>query len=161
MTRLVGGVWEPTTDVTGPGVALNPRIVTSDPTGAMTVLLTGSGGGGLWMVSRPSNGAWSAPEDVDVNPDWTLADISTNEQGDLVAAWSSAPDGAHFGGAHVARRPAGGSWTAPARVSRRAGYGISAALDRSGRATVVWTKYLRKSSPGTSVVQSVLLPALR
>ncbi len=121
MTRLVGGVWEPDDGRHRPRYRTEPTDRDLRPDGRDDGLAD--------RIWRRRSYGWSAGHRTvrgprrrtcDVNPDWTLADISTNEQGDLVAAWSSAPDGAHFGGAHVARRPAGGSWTAPARVSRRA-----------------------------------------
>jgi hypothetical protein len=160
-TRLVGEAWEPAVDVTSTGdQVMGQLFVAVDATGGATITLYRQLGQ-LQTVSRLSSGGWTAPVDVPgVTSGWSLEDISANADGDLAATWWDARDGASVGGVHVARRPAGGTWSAPVKVSTRATYGAATALDSSGRVTVVWTRRLRTGPSYTNVVQSMLLPAL-
>ncbi|MFN8194875.1 MAG: hypothetical protein U0R80_11410 [Nocardioidaceae bacterium] len=64
--------------------------------------------------------------------------IDGNRDGDLVAAWTLGPSDAAV--LQVARRPAGGHWSAPVTVSRRGALAPRVDVGKGGRACLVWER---------------------
>lgn len=116
---------------------------------ALAVALVGRGG--TATTGERASLAFGSPELVGDVPGFdTAVDAAVDDDGRVAVVWTRA------GRVVVSTRPAGGSWSTPARLSdpaRRAAYPRIGA-DSAGRFTVIW----RERLPGRRVSRDLTLP---
>ncbi|MFT3863727.1 MAG: hypothetical protein QM729_05585 [Solirubrobacterales bacterium] len=142
-SRPRGGHWSRPVDLSVPGEnAVAPRVAI-DPAGeAVAVWRRFDGAHGIVQAaSRPRGGGWSHP--VDLSRRGRNAErprIAIYEGGEALAVWE------RFDGRNelieAASRPAGRSWSSPARLSKpgRSAHAPSLATSSSGASVVVWER---------------------
>lgn len=142
-SRPAGGSFSLPVDMSGPGYALSPTVAVNDAGAALVTWEYNDGGG--WRVqaaSRPAGQSFAAPDTLTaVGDDAGGQEAAIDAAGNAVAIWIAAEDSTY--GARTAYMPAGGSFSASARVSEA---GISAssphvAMDAAGHAVAVWSAY--------------------
>lgn len=153
-TRTPAGVW---TVTEGPSADAFAELAIDD-SGNATVLATDTDGN-LVSKTRTAGGTWGAPQVValaDIDPgDQVIengidhTDLAVAPGGDAVASWVRAIDDKSV--VQIARKPKGGTWTAPQTVASgtttqsgsRPGTILSQStvgVDGAGQATVAWSE---------------------
>lgn len=91
-------------------------------------------GGLIQAATRSADGEWSAPADLS-DPDLRSTDpqVALNDQGDMVAVWTTAR-----AGVHASRRAADSGWSPAVGLSPAEGRAPHVAIDPQGTATAVW-----------------------
>ena len=147
-TRIVGGVLR---------VRLERAVVGGLACLVFATLAPGCGG----EASAPA-GSWQAPVEISAPAEQTSdRQVGIDADGNAVAVWLTDSDGNNTSksAVYAARRPAGGRWGAPVRVSAADGVvsAVQITVDEGGNAMVVW----QRSFPPREVsfVESAARPA--
>jgi hypothetical protein len=115
----------------------------------------------LMAQERPAGGAWTQPVRISgprVDPG--EVELVSDARGDEAVTWEQTPVGKNKWTVVAARRPAGGAWSAPTRLSPPSVEGRLpvAAIGASGSVVVAWYRGSR-SDPESQVTEAVVGPA--
>jgi hypothetical protein len=129
--------WFPSEPIDGPSadiVSFGDLDVAQDGGSAVTYLKRGGATPHVW-VARMVNGAWQAPEQVDVGQGGASSDpkVSVSDGGRAVAAWING------GRVWSAVRAADGGWTAPIQVHPGPAQRVSLSMSVHGVAYAVFS----------------------
>lgn len=135
------GSWSAPVRVSATGTFNTYPKVAVDGHGVTTALWATTTGSDyrIQVAHRTSSGAWSAPQNVTpIGLTLSQVQLATNRAGTVVATWLRYNGTKYV--TQVARRPAGGSWSAIKTLTEQGEYGDEphVAVDRSGTATAVW-----------------------
>lgn len=155
-TRPAGGSWSAPVDLSPMRQdASFPQLVL-DPQGDATAIWEEEQSGAIRSATRPPGGSWSAPVALTaVGETAHFPQLTFDAQGNAIAVWQGyAPRGSVI---RSATRPAGGSWSAPVRLSepRRFAQDAQIAVDPRGDATAIWAR----SNGRNLVIQGAMRPA--
>jgi hypothetical protein len=112
----------------------------------------------LMAQERPAGGAWQPPVRISgpgVDPGEVK--LVSDARGDEAVTWEQSPVSANKWTVVAARRPAGGAWSAPARLSPPGVEGRSpiAAIGASGSVVVAWSR-ASHSDPASEATEAVV-----
>lgn len=140
--RPAGGSWEAPQDLrSGKDLLSSPDVAVDGSGRAMVVWAeraTALSDRLVWFAERPAGGAWQPPVQLSRGgANGFIPAIASNADGDVIVAW--------YGSDRYVRavtRSAGGSWSGIAQLSGAtySPYGVDAAIDLQGNATVVWAE---------------------
>ena len=148
LTHPAGGAWSAPVQVSSTtGSGLQRLVTTKD--GDSALVWFDLGGSDVWASRRATiNGSWTPEVLLTGSAGMFPASISTDEEGNVVAAW---PAG---GNIVVATRDASGTWTAPASLDAAAlGY-PAIATGPDGTTTLAWSN----AGGGSNPVRYATLP---
>jgi hypothetical protein len=161
-TRSAGGNWSAPVSLSPPRMAARSPQIALDPQGGATVVWEEEYSGAIESSTRSPGGIWSAPVTLSANrvrAAWPQ--VAVDSQGNATAVWA----GAVFSGGRpqshriqTATRPAGGSWSAPASISKPGHRHVQdpqIAVSPQGEATAIW----QRSNGDYLVVQGATRPA--
>lgn len=142
-SRPAGGSWSPPVEVSAAGGDAYGAEVAIDSSGdASAVWYRYNGGvppGIVQAATLPAGGIWSAPRNLSTGADDSSEpQVASDPSGNVTAVWSSYNGSTDL--IEAARRPLGGSWSAPQQISA-GGADADApqvAIDGQGMATAVW-----------------------
>jgi hypothetical protein len=155
--RPSGGAWGRPVTLSAHGGAPDVAL---DGRGTAVAVWQRSGGpvDRVQAARQPAGGAWGRPVTLsDSGQNAENAQVAVNWRGTAVVVWERSDAWGFPRGVHAARRPSGGAWGRPVRLSEPGSYagGAQVAVDGQGNATAVWN-----ASDGTSYrVQAARRPA--
>lgn len=148
-TRSAGGIWSAPVALSPPGKAARSPQIALGPQGGATAVWDEEYSGAIESSTRSSGGIWSSPVTLSatgVRADWPQ--VAVDSQGNATAIWA----GRVSNGRRIriqshriqtATRPAGGTWSAPASISKgghRLVQDPQIAVSPQGEATAVWQR---------------------
>ena len=160
--RPAGGAWTSPRTLSRPGGQASFPQVAMSPSGAAVVVWQQHLGGHdrAVVVRRPAGGPWSSPRTLSGSfGDAAWPQVALDAHGNATVVWERDWADGGRSAALVVRRPAGGRWTAPMRLSAagQPGSGPVVAMDPSGDTLVAWMG----RHAGHGAVEAVLRPAHR
>ena len=145
-SRPAGGAWSTPVPLSEPGRnAEAARVVVNARGDAVAVWFTRRDGTKTRVesASRPAGGDWTGPVTVS-DPDEYSSDarVAIDSRGNAVVVWTHyIPDNASTEWIVTARRPRGGSWSAPVALSEPRSLDPHVVVDGEGNATAMWTRF--------------------